>query len=81
MTDNVTKADLIEYVRRLRKDEGSAEELAQMMRTLQEMLPHPNVERLIFGGDPFAAAGEHELTAEQVVDKGLTYQSFDPADQ
>ena len=67
MGSKVTRAELVEAVRRIIDADGSEEELNSLMDDVSAEVPHPSWTDLIFHSDK-------DLSAEEVVDEALRYK-------
>ena len=65
MQPRLTREQLVDLVRRIQHAEGSEEERNDMLNTLIDNVPDPNVSDLIYYED---------LTPEEVVDRALRYK-------
>lgn len=61
----MTREELIKLVEEIMMWEGTEEELTKKLDILKKNVPHPNPINLIYWDD---------LTAEEVVDKALSYK-------
>lgn len=64
------REELIELVKRISNAEGTESEIDKMVETFENSVPDPNALDYIFQKEY-----EH-LSAEEIVDKALSYKSF-----
>ncbi len=69
----LSRAELIETVRRIMEVEGEEGELDELIDVVQANVPHPSVSDLIYW-----PPGGEDLTPEQVVDLALAHQPEPP---
>jgi hypothetical protein len=62
----MNRVELIRIVQRIMDDDGTSREIDELVGKLQQSVPDPNVTNYIFWSDT-------PMTAEEVVDKALTY--------
>ncbi len=65
----LSKNELIELVQKIMEVSGTEEEQDQMLILLEQNVPDPEVSNLIYWHTP-------ELSAEEVVDKALSYKAI-----
>jgi hypothetical protein len=70
MMDKLNRTQLIELVNRIINVEGTEEEIDDMLTLLEENVLDPEVSKLIYWND-------EELTAEEIVDKALSYKPIE----
>lgn len=63
----MTKEELIDLVKKIVDAEGTEEEIHANILLLKQNVPHPSPTNLIYHED---------LTAEEIVDKALSYKPF-----
>lgn len=61
------REQLIAIVKKLMNNEGSEEEQDQLLDSLRQHVPHPQVSDLIFWD-------QHDRSAEQIVEEALRYK-------
>ncbi len=62
----MSKEELIELVEKIKKCEGTEEEIDDMIELLEKNVPHPEVGDLIFGGE--------EKTSQEIIELALSYK-------
>ena len=70
MIGKLTKAELIDLVRKIMNSEGTEEEIDDWERVLRRNVPHPDVSGLIF-------YPQVPMTAEEIVEIALGYKPID----
>jgi hypothetical protein len=69
MSSKLSREELITLVDKLLRAEGSEEEQAQWLRTVEENVPHPEVSDLIYHP-------EVPLTSTEIVEIALNYRGI-----
>jgi len=62
----MSKEELIELVEKIKKCEGTEEEIDDMIELLEKNVPHPEVSDLIFWGE--------EKTPQEIIELALSYK-------
>ncbi|MEU6820896.1 hypothetical protein ABZ921_09725 [Streptomyces atriruber] len=68
---DMTRAELVELVRRISIFDGTEEEVDAMEDLFEASVPYPDAYGLIYQREP-------ELSPEEIVDKALAYQAIAP---
>jgi hypothetical protein len=71
MTQKLSKNELVGLVAKLLRAEGSEEETLQWLKLVEQNVPDPNVQGLIYWPSRYGL--DDEPTAEKIVEKALSY--------
>lgn len=72
MAQKLSKDELVDLVARLLRAEGSEEETLQWLELIEQNVPDPNVQGLIYWPNRYGL--DNEPSAEEIVEKALSYQ-------
>lgn len=75
---DLSRAELIDIVRRIRSAQETEEEEHRLVTLFEESIPHPGGTDLIFYPDGvFGPQSSHRPTDEEIVDRALAYKAIE----